>query len=83
MPAANQPIMHDVEYYIRGGNHDVTEYDWDRYPAFADMHWGKKGRRKQEMSHFSSPGRLFPLRSRASRIIISCSALVVAAREGA
>ena len=42
MPAVNQPIMHDVGYHIRAGKHDVTEFDWDQYLAFADLHWGKR-----------------------------------------
>jgi len=40
MPPVNQAIMHDVGYHVRTGNHDVTEYDWDQYIAFADLHWG-------------------------------------------
>jgi hypothetical protein len=48
MPAVNQPIMHDVGYHVRTGKHDVTEFDWDQYLAFADMHWGngKSGKGK-------------------------------------
>ena len=42
MPPVNQPIMHDVAYHVRTGKHDVTEFDWDQYLAFADMHWAKK-----------------------------------------
>ncbi|HVW84077.1 MAG TPA: hypothetical protein VHB50_05335 [Bryobacteraceae bacterium] len=41
MPPVNQPIMHDVGYHVRTGKHDVTDYDWDQYLAFADMHWAK------------------------------------------
>jgi hypothetical protein len=39
MPAVNQPVMHDVGYHVRTGQHDVTEFDWDQYIAFANMHW--------------------------------------------
>ncbi len=42
MPPPNQPIMHDLGYHVRTGKHDVTEYDWDQYLAFADLHWGKQ-----------------------------------------
>jgi hypothetical protein len=42
MPGPNQPVMHDVGYHVRTGKHDVTEYDWDQYIAFANLHWGKQ-----------------------------------------
>ena len=42
MPLLNQPIMHDIGYHIRAGKHDVTDFDWDQYLAFADLHWGKR-----------------------------------------
>ena len=36
MPALNQPLMQGmVGYHVRSGKHDVTEYDWDQYLAFA------------------------------------------------
>jgi hypothetical protein len=41
MPPVNTPIMHDVGYHIRTGKHDVTEFDWTQYLAFANLHWGK------------------------------------------
>jgi len=43
MPPVNMPIMHDVGYHVRTGKHDVTEFDWEQYLAFADLHWGKPG----------------------------------------
>ena len=39
MPAVSQPAMGTVGYHIRPGRHDVTDYDWERYMDFADMHW--------------------------------------------
>ena len=39
MPALHQPIMGDIGYHIRAGEHDVTEYDWERYLDFADKHF--------------------------------------------
>lgn len=42
MPGIHQPIMHDAGYHIRAGVHDVTEYDWERYMDFCDMHFGRK-----------------------------------------
>jgi len=42
MPPVNQPIMHDVAYHVREGKHDVTEFDWDQYLAFVDLHWSRR-----------------------------------------
>jgi len=41
MPAVSQPAMGTIAYHIRPGKHDVTNYDWDRYLDFADMHLKK------------------------------------------
>ena len=41
MPPVNQPAMGTVGYHIRTGQHDVTDYDWDRYLDFADLHFKK------------------------------------------
>jgi hypothetical protein len=39
MPGLNTPSMGTIGYHIRPGKHDVTDYDWDRYMDFADMHF--------------------------------------------
>jgi hypothetical protein len=38
LPELNQPVHTDVGYHIRSGKHDVTEYDWEQYLAFAKRH---------------------------------------------
>jgi hypothetical protein len=38
MPGLNQPIQSTIGYHIRSGGHDISEYDWDRYMDFADVH---------------------------------------------
>lgn len=38
MPAVNQPAHGRIGYHIRTGKHDVTDYDWTQYLAFADQH---------------------------------------------
>lgn len=41
MPAVHQPVGETVRYHIRAGKHDITEYDWEQYLNFADVHFKK------------------------------------------
>jgi len=42
MPPVHQPVTGDLGYHIRAGKHDVTDYDWEQYIAFAKRHFGMK-----------------------------------------
>jgi hypothetical protein len=42
MPAVHQPVGEFVRYHVRAGKHDVTEYDWEQYLNFADLHFRGK-----------------------------------------
>ncbi|HUB27167.1 MAG TPA: hypothetical protein VL992_17200 [Tepidisphaeraceae bacterium] len=39
MPDANQPILHDIGYFMHVGPHGSLPSDWDQYFAFMQMHW--------------------------------------------
>lgn len=41
MPKVNKPILKSVGYHIRTGKHDVTDFDWEAWMDFADMHFRK------------------------------------------
>jgi hypothetical protein len=36
MPPIGQPVGDAVRYHVRPGKHDLTEYDWEQFLAFAD-----------------------------------------------
>lgn len=38
-PEINQSVGDFVGYHKRTGKHDVTDFDWKQYLAFADRHW--------------------------------------------
>ncbi len=44
MPRLSQPIMSTIGYHLRPGEHGVTDYDWERFMDFADLHL--RGRKK-------------------------------------
>jgi hypothetical protein len=39
MPAAGQPILHDIGYYMHSGGHGALPADWDQYLKFLQLHW--------------------------------------------
>ncbi len=38
MPDVDRPVGRTIGYHIRGGDHEITPYDWGRYLDFADRH---------------------------------------------
>ena len=38
MPAVDQSIHGTIGYHVRSGGHDLADYDWRHYLAFADRH---------------------------------------------
>lgn len=38
-PPIDQPVGDFIGYHNRTGKHDVTDYDWTQYLAFAKRHW--------------------------------------------
>ena len=46
MPGLDQPVQKgSIGYHVRSGGHDLTEYDWQRYMDFADMHFSKQNKK--------------------------------------
>lgn len=42
MPPPDEPLLKgQIGYHLRAGIHDLTEYDWDRFMDFADLHLPK------------------------------------------
>lgn len=39
LPPVDKPVGCHIGYHVRTGKHDVTEYDWEQYLAFADRHF--------------------------------------------
>ncbi len=37
-PAVDHPVQGTIAYHVRSGGHDLTDYDWGQYLAFADKH---------------------------------------------
>ncbi|MDB6129055.1 MAG: acetylxylan esterase [Verrucomicrobiales bacterium] len=37
-PATNVSVQGQIGYHVRAGGHDVLDYDWTQYLAFADKH---------------------------------------------
>lgn len=46
MPPVNHPIGGTIGYHVRSGKHDITDYDWERYLDFADLHFARKPRNR-------------------------------------
>jgi (4-O-methyl)-D-glucuronate---lignin esterase len=39
LPAVDQPVHGTIGYHVRSGGHDLADYDWRQYIAFADRHF--------------------------------------------
>jgi hypothetical protein len=42
MPELHQPVTTTIGYHIRAGRHDVTDYDWEQFINFANLHLGRR-----------------------------------------
>ncbi len=46
MPGLDSPVQKGaIGYHVRSGSHALSEYDWQRYMDFADMHLAGPGQR--------------------------------------
>jgi len=44
MPGLDKPVnMGTIGYHVRSGRHNLTEYDWQQFLDFADVHFMKSG----------------------------------------
>ena len=39
LPPVNTPFHGAIGYHLRNGKHDVTDFDWQQYIEFANMHF--------------------------------------------
>jgi hypothetical protein len=39
LPGVDQPVQGTIGYHVRSGGHDLADYDWRQYIAFADRHF--------------------------------------------
>jgi len=61
MPPENTSIGKMIGYHIRNGNHDLLQFDWNRFADFAD--------RKLQKETFSQPDKDIPLASNNRRLL--------------
>ena len=54
-PATNQPVGDFIGYHVRSGKHDLTDYDWDQYLAFARRHFNAAATAGKIQNHFATP----------------------------
>ncbi|MDB6028512.1 MAG: hypothetical protein JWM68_4735 [Verrucomicrobiales bacterium] len=40
-PPLNQRVGETIGYHLRAGKHDITDFDWDQYIAFAKKHFNR------------------------------------------